>query len=126
LADSKSLLRLWTHECSKVFRDRLIDEIDRNWYDHKIIEVLENDFGKAWTADMFVDVVWGDFLQGPGGSYVEVTGMQFTATLFLYLWLQLTLYMAVNDSTYGLNLYGCNRRLTCNSQRIYFFICLCN
>lgn len=109
-----------------MFRDRLIDEIDRNWYDHKIIEVLENDFGKAWTADMFVDVVWGDFLQGPGGSYVEVTGMQFTATLFLYLWLQLTLYMAVNDSTYGLNLYGCNRRLTWNSQRIYFFICLCN
>ena len=55
-----------------MFRDRLIDDTDRSWYDEKIIEVLENEFEVAWSVETFVDVIFGDFLQGAGGSYVEV------------------------------------------------------
>ena len=62
-------------------RDRLIDEVDRKWYDQKIIEVLENDFGRAWSAEVFVDLIWGDFLQGGGvGSYVEISDMRLADT----------------------------------------------
>lgn len=58
-----------------------IDEVDRKWYDHKIIEVLENDFGRAWNAEVFVDLIWGDFLQGGGvGSYVEISDMRLAET----------------------------------------------
>lgn len=74
--DKSALLRLWCHECSRVFRDRLIDDADRGWYDDKIVEVLENEFEVAWTPEKFVDVIFGDFLQGAGGSYVEVKDLQ--------------------------------------------------
>jgi len=74
--DSKALLLLWCHECSKVFRDRLIDDNDREWYDNKVVEVLENEFERSWSVDMFVDVIWGDFLQGSGASYVEITDLE--------------------------------------------------
>ena len=78
--DTKAMLRLWCHECSKVFRDRLIDDVDRGWYDSKVVEVLEGDFEKSWDVDVFVDVIWGDFLQGMGGSYVEIKDLALANT----------------------------------------------
>ena len=36
--DSDQLVKLWHHECSRVFRDRLVDEPDRFWFDKFMAE----------------------------------------------------------------------------------------
>jgi hypothetical protein len=36
--------------CSRVFRDRLVNQQDRTWYDNKMVEVLENEVSIGiWT-----------------------------------------------------------------------------
>jgi dynein heavy chain len=32
LTEPGDLIRLWVHECDRVFQDRLINEDDRNWF----------------------------------------------------------------------------------------------
>ena len=36
--------RLWIHECSRVFHDRLINEEDREFFRDSIIDLLKNKF----------------------------------------------------------------------------------
>jgi dynein heavy chain, axonemal len=78
--DTNALMRLWCHEASRVFRDRLVNQQDRTWYDNKMVEVLENEFCKAWAPESFVDVCWGDFLQSDTSPYVEINNMELAAT----------------------------------------------
>ncbi|KAF0978551.1 hypothetical protein FDP41_002371 [Naegleria fowleri] len=54
LADHESLdskeqtLRLWVHECYRVFHDRLCEEEDRKWFRDKVGEQLSDVFGYKW------------------------------------------------------------------------------
>mgnify|MGYP007047485905 CR=1 FL=1 len=34
------MIRLWIHECSRVFSDRLINEDDKEWFRNLIMELL--------------------------------------------------------------------------------------
>lgn len=34
------IIRLWVHEASRVFHDRLVDDIDRKWFRESIMELL--------------------------------------------------------------------------------------
>lgn len=42
--DSNAMLRLWYHECQRVFQDRLIDDPDRQWFDSQVDKVLKDLF----------------------------------------------------------------------------------
>ena len=50
IKDKDSMIRLWTHECMRVFYDRLIDEPDRSWFKDLVVrtvkEVFNTDFSK--------------------------------------------------------------------------------
>jgi dynein heavy chain len=43
--DKDSMIKLWTHECLRVFHDRLIDDIDRNWFQNLVSERVSIDLG---------------------------------------------------------------------------------
>ena len=47
LKEKDSMIRLWSHECMRVFYDRLIDQQDRDWFKNLIVEVTK----EAFNAD---------------------------------------------------------------------------
>jgi dynein heavy chain len=64
-SSSDALVRLWCHESSRVFRDRLINDDDRVWFNNAILDQLQTtlgNVGKSWKQEQFVDVIYGDFL----------------------------------------------------------------
>ena len=43
--------RLWIHECSRVFNDRLINETDREIYRELVTDLLKSKFKVNWKSD---------------------------------------------------------------------------
>ncbi|MBZ3886078.1 Dynein heavy chain 1, axonemal [Sciurus carolinensis] len=76
--DKVQLLRLWYHENCRVFRDRLVNEEDRNWFDKLLkghMEKWEVAFEKVCP---FQPILYGDFMS-PGSdvkSYELITSEQ--------------------------------------------------
>jgi len=71
------LVRLWIHETSRVFRDRLTDTPDREWFDKVIRKQLRQHFGMTMEdAGWSDDVLYGN-LNSPAQSetkpYVQLT-----------------------------------------------------
>uniref|UniRef100_A0A8C5ZKT2 Dynein axonemal heavy chain 1 n=1 Tax=Marmota marmota marmota TaxID=9994 RepID=A0A8C5ZKT2_MARMA len=76
--DKVQLLRLWYHENCRVFRDRLVNEEDRSWFDKLLkghMEKWEVTFEKVCP---FQPILYGDFMT-PGSdvkSYELITSEQ--------------------------------------------------
>lgn len=72
-ADKASLLRLWCHEGSRVFRDRLISQEDADWYNSVVLEQLQVSLGEPeWTVDSFADNIFGSFGSKKEKVYMEM------------------------------------------------------
>lgn len=73
--DKVQLLRLWYHENCRVFRDRLVNEEDRGWFDG-LLETKMEDLGVAFNKVCpFQPILYGDFMS-PGSdvkSYELIT-----------------------------------------------------
>ncbi|KAG8128294.1 hypothetical protein E2320_015160, partial [Naja naja] len=70
IVDKLPLLRLWYHESCRVFRDRLVNDEDRNWFDD-----LMKDMMLEWKTSFhevvpFEPLLYGDFMTP--GSDVKV------------------------------------------------------
>ena len=59
--DSSMLIRLWTNELMRVFRDRLINEDDQQLFDEKLTEILSADFQTEKDAALLRPIIYGDF-----------------------------------------------------------------
>ena len=44
-------IRLWAHECFRVFSDRLIDEPDREWFKAALADIVKQEFKQDWTKN---------------------------------------------------------------------------
>lgn len=67
-ADDGTFLRLWAHECSRVFCDRLTNHEDRRWFGSQLATVLENEpYVKPMSADAIKGIVWGMYMNTSGG-----------------------------------------------------------
>ena len=60
-----TLLKLWCHEESRVFRDRLISEEDRDWFNGALAkELSRKGLDTTWEVGEFADVLFGDYGTG--------------------------------------------------------------
>lgn len=71
LNDVQALCRLWTHEASRVFRDRLVDEADRNSFDTMLSEKLNSSFSYDFMPTD--DLLYGDYMLSEDKEYQEIT-----------------------------------------------------
>ena len=56
-------LRLWYHECCRVFQDRLINNEDREWFNNLLKERMKVDFSLEYNQVVTVEpVIFGDFM----------------------------------------------------------------
>jgi dynein heavy chain, axonemal len=73
LPTQDSLVRLWCHESARVFRDRLINDDDRSWFNNAVLDQLHVRLhANDWTLDSFCDVLYGDFLTRQQKEYQEL------------------------------------------------------
>ena len=75
--EQDQMTRLWIHEVSRVFYDRLINEDDRDWFRNLICELLGRHFNTRWTKEeLFINscIMFGDILKldAPMKDYEEI------------------------------------------------------
>lgn len=75
LQDKVQLLRLWYHESCRVFRDRLVSDDDRGWFDKLLESCMEQWKVTFVEVCPFQPILYGDFMS-PGSdvkSYELIT-----------------------------------------------------
>ena len=62
-----SMIRLWIHETSRVFHDRLINSSDKKWFTEQMARQCVQVFRKDWTYEEIYNgrpILFGDFIKG--------------------------------------------------------------
>ncbi|XP_054992649.1 dynein axonemal heavy chain 1 [Sorex araneus] len=67
VADKVQLLRLWYHESCRVFRDRLVDDEDRSWFDKLLESCMERWKVTFEEVCPIQPILYGDFMS-PGSD----------------------------------------------------------
>jgi dynein heavy chain, axonemal len=63
VTQSPHVLRLWLHECDRVFADRLVNEEDRSWLRATQTRILKEAFSRSYEELVTTDrLVFGDFM----------------------------------------------------------------
>lgn len=65
--DKADLLRLWYHESCRVFRDRLVNEEDRTWFDDLMKSVMSEWDTTFKEVVPYEPLLYGDFMN-PGSD----------------------------------------------------------
>eukprot|EP00742_Colponemidia_sp_Colp-10_P007071 GILJ01007591.1.p1 GENE.GILJ01007591.1~~GILJ01007591.1.p1 ORF type:complete len:2165 (-),score=376.69 GILJ01007591.1:179-6499(-) len=66
IPNSKVFTRLWLHETSRVFYDRLISEEDRSWFKSLATELINKNFKMDWNQDQIFGsglILFGDYVR---------------------------------------------------------------
>lgn len=63
IKDKDAFIKLWSHECMRVFHDRLIDDHDRTWFKDNIVKVIKENFAVdfAKIKGQNDTLIYGDF-----------------------------------------------------------------
>eukprot|EP01041_Mallomonas_annulata_P002945 gene2945-5789_t len=84
--DKNSVYRVWCHESSRVFRDRLINDDDRLWFNTAVLQELHTSLEAFdWTLDDFADCLYGNFLTRQDQEYQELDRIKVSDLLVEYL-----------------------------------------
>lgn len=81
LRETTDVVRSWVHECRRVFRDRLINNEDRDWFNTLIEAKATTKFELSWDQVVLQEpLLYGDVLGDVTGSttrrYKELSGME--------------------------------------------------
>ena len=61
--DLNGMLRLWCHECSRVFEDRLVSAEDRDWFQNLLKKRMAKDFDMDYDQVLGPGpLLYGDFM----------------------------------------------------------------
>jgi len=72
--NNEVLARLWIHETSRCFHDRLINDEDRGWFTTRMAKLVNKKLGFSWSHDdIFVNqnILFGDFFAPGAKTYGE-------------------------------------------------------
>jgi dynein heavy chain len=72
LESKEALVYLWIHETFRVFRDRLVDQADRDKFSTLAHERLETYLDMEWQLKDFEDVLFGDY-ESNDKSYLKLS-----------------------------------------------------
>ncbi|OQR91757.1 dynein heavy chain, partial [Thraustotheca clavata] len=78
----ESTVKLWMHECLRVFYDRLVNETDRLWLSTTLISLVNKHFRMGWTHDNIfgsedsIPALFGCYGSGTPKDYEEIVDMQ--------------------------------------------------
>ncbi|KAJ0412743.1 hypothetical protein ATCC90586_002373 [Pythium insidiosum] len=68
--DADHMNRLWVHEASRVFEDRLNSAADQQWFEELVVSLLSRFFHCNWSRETLFNgacpLTFGDFLRGIG------------------------------------------------------------
>jgi len=79
-------MRLWLHEVSRVFRDRLLDDEDRLWFNIACKKMIHENVKHDWEVHEFENLYLGDYMSREDKVYQEVNDVnKFHALLVEYL-----------------------------------------
>lgn len=74
IPDADALIKLWCHEGQRVFRDRLINEGDREWYNNAILQQLHTNLnGSHYSLEDFSHLIYGNFVNRNDRDYQILT-----------------------------------------------------
>ncbi|KAJ3125137.1 Dynein heavy chain 1, axonemal [Nowakowskiella sp. JEL0407] len=69
------IVRLWVHECQRVFQDRLVDQIDKTWFNELLRSTVVQTLQMGWSDIVQNEpLLYGDFMT-PGADpkvYCEI------------------------------------------------------
>ncbi|KAF6202133.1 hypothetical protein GE061_004531 [Apolygus lucorum] len=74
-----TLMLIWKNECTRVFADRFTLETDKEWFDNKLLEVVETDLGPEYRQMCKDNPPFVDFMRDapePTGEEGEDTDME--------------------------------------------------
>jgi dynein heavy chain len=84
ISEKPDLVRLWAHECGRVFSDRLINDDDRKWFLDQVVERTKVDFSTPFDKlTGGIELIYCDFFT-PGydpSIYEQVTYMNKLSTM---------------------------------------------
>jgi dynein heavy chain len=69
LQNQDQLVDLYLHEACRQFRDRLIDETDRDWFNELMSSKVSAHVGKSRPVDSFKDTIFGNFFDRDTRAY---------------------------------------------------------
>lgn len=49
------MIKLWAHECQRIFQDRLINDSDRSKFDDLLKEIIKEKFKREWKSIVEVE-----------------------------------------------------------------------
>ena len=81
ISEGDQLIRLWGHECTRVFHDRLINTDDREWFHESLADKVEVHFKKKWSKIHASEnpLIYGNFIDPTqlieSRVYEEITDM---------------------------------------------------
>eukprot|EP01135_Chromosphaera_perkinsii_P012097 Nk52_evm35s2579 gene=Nk52_evmTU35s2579 len=78
IRNKSSFVRLFCHECSRVFHDRLIDIDDKRYFNNLLSEIVNRNLGQSISGEDFEQnpIIFCDFMsRGEEKPYIEVTDM---------------------------------------------------
>jgi dynein heavy chain len=106
IQDPEALVRLWAHECLRVFHDRLVDTTDRSWFHRTLAAKVQEHFRMNWTAIRGPEesVIFGDF-SDPRATKKVYQELADREQLFKVMQTYLEDYNAINTQPMNLVLF---------------------
>lgn len=104
------MLKLWAHECLRVFQDRLISQEDRDLFQTMLAEIFKDKFKKEWSSIVKIEpLLFASFvpLCYPGG---DTTKKPYT-NVYCELYDRVKTRRAANDSLDSYNSMNVSKRM---------------